>query len=281
MAETDTAVAEPETTQAEPTPVEQDTEAVAVVDTEGEADEADTETFTLDQVEEQKQAAIKEALAQAKAEQDEAAQARNYQAILQRSAQVLNSTAVSALDGVLNHVFERFDAGDSVEQIRRTLARNAINGIGFSLGEAAFVQQMDAISESQRAYVAKVAPDFKPSAELVRELELAQRTLPGDQPHSQAQRRVDAEWAFFFQAAKEAALKEVRAEEAELNKKAEGTKALAKAGTNGQKPVSGGGGATAPRLNFKTQYEADVAFEKGQISSSEMRQIMDKGLPYR
>ena len=39
MAETDTAVAEPETTQAEPTPVEQDTDAIAAVDTEGEADE--------------------------------------------------------------------------------------------------------------------------------------------------------------------------------------------------------------------------------------------------
>ena len=74
---------------------------------------------------------------------------------------------------------------------------------------------------------------------------MAQRTLPGDQPHSQAHRRVTAEWSYFLAAAEVAVEKKRDAEEAELNKKAEGTKALAKAGTNGQKPVSGGGGAAA------------------------------------
>lgn len=287
MADTDTAVLDkPDTTEADPTPAdaEQDTDGQAQVDTEGDEDgdtgDDEPTLLTPEQAEELAQSKVTEALAQAKADQDDRAQADNYRATLQRSAQTLNQTAAGQLHNVISYVLDRAEAGDSTEAIRKALAPRAINDIAFALGEAAFTTQMDQISESFRAYVAKEAPEFKPSAELVRDLERAQRALPGDQPHAQALRRVTTEWKYLFEAAKEAALKEVRAEEAELNKKAAATKGLAKAGTNGQKPVSGGGAGRPGGRIFRTQLAVDTALSNNEIDWPTAKQWTAKGLPY-
>lgn len=246
--DTETAVLEnPATPEAELTPQVEDTDANAEDDTEGSTESGDTDDssnlLTPEQAEKLASEKVEAALQEARALADDKAQAENYRATLQRSAQTLNVTAATQLQGVIDFVLDRVEAGDDPGTVRKSVSQRAIQGIAFGLGEAAFVDQMEQISESFRSYVAKEAPDFKPSAELVRDLERAQRALPGDQPHSQAYRRVTTEWKYLFEAAKSEAKKEAEQEVTERNKKAEATKALAKSGTNGQKPVAGGGSA--------------------------------------
>lgn len=255
MAETETPVLDaPETAQEELTPAdEQDTNADALVaDTDGASEEGDTDTLlTPEQAEE----LAEQKLAAFKAEQHEEQTAQNYRAALQRSSQVLSTDASQRLNGVINFVLSRVEAGDDPDLIRRNISQQAVNEIAFWLGDAAFVSQMDLIAENNRSFVAKAVPDFKPSPELVKELERAHRALPGDQPGTQALRRTTAEWNYFLEAAKHAAKAELVAEQEANDKKAVTTKGLAKPATNGQRPISGAGGSTPGSMTL-AQIEA-------------------------
>lgn len=168
----------------EPTETEQvETEAPEyletdeVVDASPETDgteEAETEEERLDpeEVEKRIQAAIAEREAEWKAEQE----AQHYKSRVTEAERVLGQTAARSISNIVEWAAKQIETGKTTDEVMRLLNQQAVAAVAGPLAAAVSTQEYEARIALMDAYQQKVAPSWKPSVELVRQMERARNS---------------------------------------------------------------------------------------------------------
>lgn len=273
MADEGTAVLEPTETAPVETEAPEYLETDQVVDqspeTEG-AEEAETEDERLDpeEVEKRIQAAIAEREAEWKAEQE----AQNYKARVTEAERVLSQTAARSIGNIVAWAARQVEEGKTADEVMRLLNQQAVAAVAGPLASAVSTQEYEARIALMDSYQQRVAPSWKPSVELVRQMERARnsgdpRTVFESQLEYIRQMVIETEGPKLS----EKALKE-REEQAKkagtvAAKRQETAARAAKPG-----PTTGVGGNGTPARAITSMDAADAAYNRGEITGQQYAQ---------
>lgn len=178
MADEGTAlVLEPTETAPVETEAPEDLETDEVVDESPETDgteEAETEDERLDpeEVEKRIQAAIAEREAEWKAEQE----AQGYKARVTEAEKVLGQTAARSIGNIVAWAAKQVEEGKTADEVMRLLNQQAVAAVAGPLASAVSTQEYEARIGLMDSYQQRVAPSWKPSVELVRQMERARNS---------------------------------------------------------------------------------------------------------
>jgi hypothetical protein len=138
------------------------------------AEEAETEDERLDpeEVEKRVQAAIAEREAEWKAEQE----AQGYKARVSEAEKVLGQTAARSIGNIIAWAAKQVEEGKTADEVMRLLNQQAVNAVAGPLAAAVSTQEYEARISLMDSYQQKVAPSWKPSVELVRQMERARNS---------------------------------------------------------------------------------------------------------
>lgn len=277
MAEdTATAIQELPETELAPPPVEQETEELAET---GEfQEEAETETYTLADVE----ARIKEAEENLRQQAREEAE-RNAR-VAQRSQVEKQWQDMASAD--LWNELKRFAVagakwaheGRTAEEVAQIVAPVHAKAILEKARETfmpyATGQVLKDLSEFAPKELAQGFPDWRPSRET--ETNFRDAMLSGDGT-KMAKGLIQYVRTAIEESEVPAKVKATLETEAKKRKTASEVEAMKKASTDGPSRVAAG---SIPGRKFRTQLEVDTAFSKGQIDLNEVRRQLAKNLPY-
>lgn len=177
MADEGTAVLEPTETAPVETEAPELLETDQVLDESPETDgteEAETEDERLDpeEVEKRVQAAIAEREAEWKAEQE----AQGYKARVSEAEKVLGQSAARSIGNIIAWAAKQVEEGKTADEVMRLLNQQAVNAVAGPLAAAVSTQEYEARISLMDSYQQKVAPSWKPSVELVRQMERARNS---------------------------------------------------------------------------------------------------------
>lgn len=264
---------EPTETEQVETEAPEDLETDEVVDaspeTEG-TEEAETEDERLDpeEVEKRIQAAIAEREAEWKAEQE----AQGYKARVSEAEKVLGQTAARSIGNIIAWAAKQVEEGKTADEVMRLLNQQAVNAVAGPLAAAVSTQEYEARISLMDSYQQKVAPSWKPSVELVRQMERARNS--GD-PRTVFESQLDYIRQMVLETEgpklSEKALKE-REEQAKkagtvAAKRQETAERAAKPG-----PTTGVGGNGTPARAITSMDAADAAYNRGEITGQQYAQ---------
>lgn len=273
MADEGTAVLEPTETAPVETEAPEYLETDQVVDespeTEG-TEEAETEDERLDpeEVEKRIQAAIAEREAEWKAEQE----AQGYKARVTEAERVLSQTAARSIGNIVAWAARQVEEGKTADEVMRLLNQQAVAAVAGPLASAVSTQEYEARIALMDSYQQRVAPSWKPSVELVRQMERARnsgdpRTVFESQLEYIRQMVIETEGPKLS----EKALKE-REEQAKkagtvAAKRQETAERAARPG-----PTTGVGGNGTPARAITSMDAADAAYNRGEITGQQYAQ---------
>lgn len=142
-------------------------------ETEG-TEEAETEDERLDpeEVEKRIQAAIAEREAEWKAEQE----AQGYKARVTEAERVLSQTAARSIGNIVAWAAKQVEEGKTADEVMRLLNQQAVAAVAGPLASAVSTQEYEARIALMDSYQQRVAPSWKPSVELVRQMERARNS---------------------------------------------------------------------------------------------------------
>lgn len=137
-------------------------------------EEAETEDERLDpeEVEKRVQQAIAEREAEWKAEQE----AQGYKARVSEAEKVLGQTAARSIGNIIAWAAKQVEEGKTADEVMRLLNQQAVNAVAGPLAAAVSTQEYEARISLMDSYQQKVAPSWKPSVELVRQMERARNS---------------------------------------------------------------------------------------------------------
>lgn len=273
MADEGTAVLEPTETAPVETEAPEYLETDQVVDespeTEG-TEEAETEDERLDpeEVEKRIQAAIAEREAEWKAEQE----AQGYKARVTEAERVLSQTAARSIGNIVAWAARQVEEGKTADEVMRLLNQQAVAAVAGPLASAVSTQEYEARIALMDSYQQRVAPSWKPSVELVRQMERARNS--GD-PRTVFESQLDYIRQMVIETEgpklSEKALKE-REEQAKkagtvAAKRQETAERAARPG-----PTTGVGGNGTPARAITSMDAADAAYNRGEITGQQYAQ---------
>lgn len=273
MADEGTATLSPTETELVETEAPEFLETDQVVDaspeTEG-AEEAETEDERLDpeEVEKRVQQAIAEREAEWKAEQE----AQGYKARVSEAEKVLGQYAARSIGNIVAWAAKQVEEGKTADEVMRLLNQHAVAAVAGPLAAAVSTQEYEARISLMDSYQQKVAPSWKPSVELVRQMERARNS--GD-PRTVFESQLDYIRQMVIETEgpklSEKALKE-REEQAKkagtvAAKRQETAERAARPG-----PTTGVGGNGTPARAITSMDAADAAYNRGEITGQQYAQ---------
>lgn len=239
------------------------------LETEG-TEEAETDDERLDpeEVEKRVQAAIAEREAEWKAEQE----AQGYKARVSEAEKVLGQTAARGIGNIVAWAVKQVEEGKTAAEVLSLVNPQAVNAVAGPLAAAVSTQEYEARIGLMDSYQQKVAPSWKPSVELVRQMERARNS--GD-PRIVFESQLDYIRQMVLETEgpklSAAALKE-REEQA---KKA-GTVAAKRQETAARAarpgPTTGVGGNGTPARAITSMDDNDAAYNRGEITGQQYAQ---------
>ncbi len=204
---------------------------------------------------------------------DVAAQKQKHESNLaQRDAELQSSQAVTSREslGTLVGVI-RNETGDP-QWLPDQPTLNALSHVVKQHDEHASKVKRDQAAEGFNAWLAEEVPDYRATPELM------------DAWNRAAAAPSIAGWAKAMAAIQADALRvKIRAEleaENQSTQKTEKTRAAEQARKTAPR-TSGASGSPGSTRKFSTQVEADSAYERGELSNAQIREIMSQGLPYQ
>ena len=137
-------------------------------------EEAETEDERLDpeEVEKRVQAAIAERESEWKAEQE----AQGYKARVSEAEKVLGQSAARSIGNIVAWAAKQVEEGKTAAEVMGLLNQQAVNAVAGPLAAAVSTQEYEARISLMDSYQQKVAPSWKPSVELVRQMERARNS---------------------------------------------------------------------------------------------------------
>lgn len=176
MADQGTAVFDPaETVQLEgeaPEYQETDTPVNEEPETDG-AEDAETEaTLTEEDVEERIKQAISEREAEWQAQQD----SESYKARLSESEKTLSAEAARGITQMVGWATKLVEEGKTAQEVTALINSRAVASLAEPLAAAISTQEYEARTHLLDQYQKKVAPDWRPSPDLVRKMEQARNS---------------------------------------------------------------------------------------------------------
>lgn len=273
MADEGTATLSPTETELVETEAPEFLETDQVVDASPETDgaeEAETEDERLDpeEVEKRVQAAIAEREAEWKAEQE----AQGYKARVSEAEKVLGQTAARSIGNIVAWAAKQVEEGKTAAEVMGLLNQQAVNAVAGPLAAAVSTQEYEARISLMDSYQQKVAPSWKPSVELVRQMERARNS--GD-PRTVFESQLDYIRQMVIETEgpklSEKALKE-REEQAKkagtvAAKRQETAERAARPG-----PTTGVGVNGTPARAITSMDAADAAYNRGEITGQQYAQ---------
>lgn len=173
MADQDTAVLElPETVLAggeAPAVQETDQSVNETPETEGDGEAETGAALTEEQVAERIQKAVSEREAEWKAQQE----AETYKARLTESEKTLSFNASRSITNMVAWAAKQVEEGKSAQEVAALINARAVESIAGPMAAAVSTQEYEARIQMLDQYQKKQAPDWRPSAELVRKMETA------------------------------------------------------------------------------------------------------------
>ena len=273
MADEGTAVLEPTETAPVETEAPEYLETDQVVDespeTEG-TEEAETEDERLDpeEVEKRIQAAIAEREAEWKAEQE----AQGYKARVTEAERVLSQTAARSIGNIVAWAARQVEEGKTADEVMRLLNQQAVAAVAGPLASAVSTQEYEARIALMDSYQQRVAPSWKPSVELVRQMERARNS--GD-PRTVFESQLDYIRQMVIET-EGPKLSEKALKEREEQAKKAGTVAAKRQETaeRAARPgqTTGVGGNGTPARAITSMDAADAAYNRGEITGQQYAQ---------
>lgn len=238
-------------------------------ETEG-TEEAETEDERLDpeEVEKRIQAAIAEREAEWKAEQE----AQGYKARVSEAEKVLGQTAARGIGNIVAWAVKQVEEGKTAAEVLSLVNPQAVNAVAGPLASAVSTQEYEARIALMDSYQQRVAPSWKPSVELMRQMERARNS--GD-PRTVFESQLDYIRQMVIETEgpklSEKALKE-REEQAKkagtvAAKRQETAERAARPG-----PTTGVGGNGTPARAITSMDAADAAYNRGEITGQQYAQ---------
>ena len=253
------------------------------------SEEDDKEPVTLTREEHEKalkdvEARLTESFRQKTENAQKAAEdAANRAAFTQRvteSAKARQVQTYQQITNVIKDVATRRDNGEEID-----LSPQWLMGIAAQQADAAFYDQDAAYASAFDAYVAKEAPDWRKPPEVSAAVERALHLPPSDP--NRIPQLFQARMDVLRAAVREQIAPKLREEiEAEVRAEMGAAKTTAAMKDNDKaraavpRPTGVGTSGGRSGLNFRTQLEADTAFAAGKITLAQVKQILEKGLPY-
>ena len=233
-------------------------------------EEAETEDERLDpeEVEKRVQAAIAEREAEWKAEQE----AQGYKARVSEAEKVLGQSAARSIGNIVAWAAKQVEEGKTAAEVMGLLNQQAVAAVAGPLASAVSTQEYEARISLMDSYQQKVAPSWKPSVELVRQMERARNS--GD-PRTVFESQLDYIRQMVIETEgpklSEKALKE-REEQAKkagtvAAKRQETAERAARPG-----PTTGVGGNGTPARAITSMDAADAAYNRGEITGQQYAQ---------
>lgn len=273
MADEGTATLSPTETELVETEAPEFLETDQVVDASPETDgaeEAETEDERLDpeEVEKRVQQAIAEREAEWKAEQE----AQGYKARVSEAEKVLGQYAARSIGNIVAWAAKQVEEGKTAAEVMGLLNQQAVAAVAGPLAAAVSTQEYEARISLMDSYQKKVAPSWKPSVELVRQMERARNS--GD-PRTVFESQLDYIRQMVIETEgpklSEKALKE-REEQAKkagtvAAKRQETAERAARPG-----PTTGVGGNGTPARAITSMDAADAAYNRGEITGQQYAQ---------
>ena len=258
-------------------------------DSDDATEEDDKEPVTLTREEHEKalkdvEARLTESFRQKTENAQKAAEdAANRAAFTQRvteSAKARQVQTYQQITNVIKDVATRRDNGEEID-----LSPQWLMGIAAQQADAAFYDQDAAYASAFDAYVAKEAPDWRKPPEVSAAVERALHLPPSDP--NRIPQLFQARMDVLRAAVREQIAPKLREEiEAEVRAEMGAAKTTAAMKDNDKaraavpRPTGVGTSGGRSGLNFRTQLEADTAFAAGKITLAQVKQILEKGLPY-
>ena len=278
----DTATLVAETsTEVEPAPETETADLTTIVE------ETDAETEETDSDFEAKlQAAREEAANEARealrVELEESQAKERYQREVTEAARYRQSAGEQALQNFAGWLTDQVtERGLTKAEVLQGMNPQVLANLSSNLEAMAATEQWSNIGDSYASYVKKEYPDWKPAPELTRKLESAMA-------RRDSQQMFEARWDFMKAAIKdneapEEVQKLLKAEREKSTKAQDvaNTQAKDRERAGADRPMNTrGGSAVVGGLNFRTQLEADRAFQEGRITLDQVKQVLAKKLPY-